>query len=404
MIESVMFRSLFDNMSEGVALHEMVVGEDGTCVDYRIVDVNPRFEAHVGIPRERAVGALASELYGISPAPYLEEYGRVAAGGGPFQFETYFPPLDKHFLISVAPLGPGAFATIFFDLSEIKHASAEREHLLSELERKNLELESIVYVSSHDLRSPLVNIQGFGERLERDCADLASRSRAAVSSGCDEQAVHAIDALALERIPRSLEFIRASGIKMDKLISGLLRLSRTGRAEFVRERLDMNLIMRDIAAAMAFQLQGSGAVMEVEDLPPCLGDAEQVSQVFTNLVDNAIKYRAKDRPLRIRVNGELRSGEVEYAVEDTGMGIASEHLPKVWELFHRLNPDDGAGGDGLGLNLVRRIVERHRGKARIESEIGVGSRFIIVLPAGGPTGGAHGKNDGRVGHHPDRRG
>ncbi len=378
------FASLFGNMSEGVALHEVVEGEGGAHIDYRIVDVNPRFESQVGIPREKAVGKLGSEVYGVSPAPYLKEFGGVASSGFPYHFETYFPPLDKHFIISVAPLGPGGFATIFFDVSEIKRVEAERERLLAELERKNQELESIVYVSSHDLRSPLVNIQGFGTRLEKDCAELASRSRAAAAG--DAEAARSVDALALERIPRSLEFIRASGVKMDRLIAGLLRLSRTGRAELACEVLDMNRLLAEIASSMAFQLEKSGAELEVGSLPPCLGDGEQISQVFANLLDNAIKYRSPGRPLRISVSGEIKGNEVEYRVADTGIGIAPEHLDKIWELFYRLDPGDGAGGEGLGLSLVRRIVDRHRGKVRVESEPGAGSRFIATLPAAGTEG------------------
>jgi PAS domain S-box-containing protein len=377
------FRLLFDNMSEGVALHEVVDDAGGGCVDYRIVDVNRHYESQVGIARDDVVGKLGSEAYGVSPAPYLEEYCAVARGGGARQFETYFQPLDKHFLISVAPLPPSGFATIFFDISELKRHEIERERLVAELDRKNKELESIVYVASHDLRSPLVNIQGFGERLEKDCLELASQAIAAIRAGGDAEAARGLEALARERIPRSLEFIRASGSKMDKLISGLLRLSRTGRAELAFEALDMNGLMAGIAATMAFQLEKAGAVLEIGDLPPCRGDSEQLGQAFANLIDNAIKYRSPDRPLKISLRGERKGGEALYVVEDTGIGIAREHLEKVWELFYRLDPGDGAGGEGMGLTLVRRIVERHGGRAWAESEPGRGSRFIAVLPSPG---------------------
>jgi PAS domain S-box-containing protein len=106
------FRSLFDNMAEGVALHEMTQGSDGSYVNYRIVDVNARFESQVGIPREKVLGKLGSEAYGVSPAPYLEVYGQVVRSGTSHHFDTYFPPLDRYFTISVAPLGHNGFATI----------------------------------------------------------------------------------------------------------------------------------------------------------------------------------------------------------------------------------------------------------------------------------------------------
>jgi PAS domain S-box-containing protein len=373
------FHSLFDNMSEGVALHELVLDGEGRAVNYRIVDINARYEAHVGISRETAVGRLGTEAYGVCPAPYLAEYAEVAASGRPYHFSTYFPPLDRHFLISVAPLGREGFATIFFDISDIKRAEAEKERLLVELERKNKELESIVYVASHDLRTPLVNIQGFGQRLDKDCAELAAKVETAAAG--DAAAAASVLSIARERLPRSLDFIRSSASKMDKLISGLLKLSRTGRVELVRERIDMEALVRGIVSSTAFQIEREGVSIEIGDLPPCFGDGEQVAQVFSNLIDNAIKYRSADRPLRIGVRGESDGAEVRYVVEDTGMGIAGEHLAKVWELFYRLDPGSGPAGEGLGLSLVRRIVERHGGRAWAESEPGEGSRFFVALPA-----------------------
>jgi PAS domain S-box-containing protein len=378
-----LFRSLFDHMSEGVALHVAVLDEAGRPVDYRIVDANPQYEAHVGIPREAAVGRLGSEVYGTSPAPYLEEFCGVALTGTPHAFETYFPPLDKHFRISIAPLGPRGFATIFFDVSRERRAEAERERLVVELERKNKELESIVYVASHDLRSPLVNIQGFGARLERDCAELAPA--AAQAAAGDPSAASRVEAICSESVPRSLDFIRASGIKIDRLISGLLRLSRTGRAVLVPAELDMEAMLREIVKAMSFQAEKAGASIEFGALPACLGDSDQIAQVFTNLLDNAIKYRAADRRLEVRVSGRRELAMSVYSVEDNGIGIPPDRIERIWELFCRLDPDDGAGGEGLGLTLTRRIVERHGGSIRAESEPGRGSRFIVALPSGGPS-------------------
>jgi PAS domain S-box-containing protein len=383
------FHSLFDNMAEGVAVHEMVRDAEGRAIDYRILETNAHYERHVGISREAAVGRLGSEVYGLSPAPYMREFCGVAESGRPHQFETYFPPLDKHFLISVAPFGPDGFATIFFDISATKRAEAERERLLAELERKNKELESLVYVASHDLRAPLVNIQGFGQRLGRDCAELATLSEAAAARAAECDAPEAAEAarqaaeVARERVPRSLEFIRTSGAKMDKLISGLLRLSRTGRVELIKERLDMARLLGEVVKAEQYQAEKAGASIEIGALPPCVGDGEQIGQVFSNLIDNAIKYRSPDRPLRVSVSGEAAGGESRYVVEDNGIGIAPEHLEKVWELFYRLDPADSAGGEGLGLSLVRRIVDRHGGRALAESVPGEGSRFVIYLPSGG---------------------
>jgi len=113
-------RSLYSTMSEGVCLHEIVYDEHGAAVDYRIIDVNPAYESIIGLPRERAVGSLASEIYGTDEPPYLDIYAQVALTGKPTTFETYFPPMKKHFTISVFSPGKGKFATVFADITERK--------------------------------------------------------------------------------------------------------------------------------------------------------------------------------------------------------------------------------------------------------------------------------------------
>jgi PAS domain S-box-containing protein len=263
---------------------------------------------------------------------------------------------------------------IFFEQSQLR---ADRESLLNELSQKNKELESLVYVASHDLRSPLVNIQGFGQRLEKVCRELTERLH---THDVPQSLTEAIAPLIHERIPTSLRFIKASADKMDQLITGLLRFSRTGRATLHVEMIDMKAMIEGILATMNFQLQEANGAVEVGDLPPCHGDVEQLNQVFSNLIDNAIKYRDPSRSVRIAISGGVDQGKATYVVSDNGRGIAPEHQSKIWEIFHRLDPQGSTSGEGLGLTLARRIIERHHGLIWLESEIGVGSRFFVQLP------------------------
>jgi signal transduction histidine kinase len=168
---------------------------------------------------------------------------------------------------------------------------------------------------------------------------------------------------------------------MDRLISGLLRLSRLGRAGLNRTQIEPEAIWREIVNAMAFSLQTAGATVEIGALPPCYGDAGQISQLFTNLLDNAVKYRDPARPLQVTVSGRLDGARVVYSVADTGTGIAAKYLGRIWEIFFRAHPGGDAGGEGLGLNLVRRIVERHEGEIWVDSVEGRGSVFQVALPA-----------------------
>jgi signal transduction histidine kinase len=263
----------------------------------------------------------------------------------------------------------------------------ELDQTNAELARKNEEMESMIYTASHDLRSPLVNIQGFAQRLGKAVSDINARL------GQDDVPANVRSSLAKvldERIPAALGFIKSSSLKMDSLINGLLRLSRAGRAPLTIQPLDMNAMLHDIIGNLTIQAQRVNARIEVDaDLPPCLGDAAQINQVFTNLIDNAIKYRDPARELAIRISGHRDGHRVRYAVTDTGLGIATESQPKVWQLFHRLDPNGPVAGEGLGLTLVHRLLERQQGRIELTSTPGQGSCFAVDLPAVQSQGGLH---------------
>ncbi len=123
------YRAMFDHAAEGIALHRLVRDASGQVIDYVITGVNPQYEAIVGLNRDQVVGRKGSEIYGVAPAPYLAEFSSAPLTGKPLRFETYFAPMDKHFSISVAPLGPDGFATIFFDVTETKRSQEKQETL-----------------------------------------------------------------------------------------------------------------------------------------------------------------------------------------------------------------------------------------------------------------------------------
>ena len=272
---------------------------------------------------------------------------------------------------------PAQFVAIRTDITQRKADETALLGLAAELAEKNKELEAILYTVSHDLRSPLVNVQGFGRQLNRACDTI----RAALTSA--ENGVVAAEKLnqPLEvAIPQALRFINAGVAKMESLLAGLLRYSRLGRVALILRPLNMNGVLGEILAAMKFQLDEAKAEVHVESLPTCVGDNVQTSQVFANLIDNALKYRAPERPLRVRITGRVHEGQAIYEVADNGVGIAPEHQNKVFEIFHRLNPD-ATNGEGLGLTIAQRVLERQNGKIRVESRAGEGATFFVSLPA-----------------------
>lgn len=273
---------------------------------------------------------------------------------------------------------PSQYIAIRTDITQRKADEEKLARVASELAEKNKELEAIVYTVSHDLRSPLVNVQGFGKQLNRACEALQAAIDVAGAQGTVP--VEKLKPPVEGSIPQALRFINAGVSKMDTLLSGLLRYSRLGRVALNMRPLNLNGIIAEITAAMKFQLDEARAEVRVDALPTCIGDHVQTSQVFGNVIDNALKYRDPRRPLRIHVTGRLQDGQAIYAVVDNGVGIAPEHQAKVFEMFHRLNPDSTVG-EGLGLTIAQRVLERQKGRIWVESHAAQGSTFFISLPA-----------------------
>ena len=362
--------TLFGAMTEMVVLQELVCNDQGEAVDYRIIDCNHAFTVSTGIQKEDAVGKLATEVYQAKTAPYLEEYSRVALTGEPYEFTVYYPPMDKYFMISTVPLQKGQFATITTDITAMKQSQ-------DAIFAKNKELENYLFVASHDLRSPLVNIQGFSQRLQKQTNSIKTLlCECPLEPNIQQQ----IEKITGEGIPKSLDFILTNASKMDTLINGLLKISRTGRAKISIQKINMNSLMEKIIRDLSFQIEEARGKVVIEDLPDCYGDAVLLDQLFSNIIGNALKYRDKERQLIISIAAQARYNKVIYSIRDTGIGIALRHLEKIWDVFYQVDSQSSESGEGIGLSIVKRIVDKHKGKILVESEEGTGSVFSIELP------------------------
>ncbi len=382
----------------------ILVDEDGS-----IVEFNRQAVSLFGWTREEAIGqkvelllpehlreALVGQRAAYAAAPDVRSMGSGRELNA-VNRSGEFVPVE----VSLSPINmdgrPMVVASVR-DITERRRAQQAIVQSEQRLRQVNKELESIVYVASHDLRSPLVNLQGFSRQM----ADSVARLNELLSNGAlREELRDEVGPLLREEIPEALGYIDSSTRKMDRLIKGLLRLSRLGRSILHPTVVDMNALMSEVVGAMQFVINEREVAVKVELLPPCHMDADQLSQVCSNLLDNAIKYRSPDRPAEVVVSGRELEGMVEYTFSDNGIGIAENHLGVIFEVFHRLNPKDGVDGDGLGLAAVRRILELNGGDIRVESERGKGSRFIVTVPAP-PVRRVGATTRGNRSHEPDR--
>ncbi len=264
------------------------------------------------------------------------------------------------------------------DISQRKQEEAVRARLSAQLQAKNQQLEQVVHVVSHDLRSPLVNIAGYGQELGGAVETL---SRAIEADATTIETLKAAARPTVQAMAIDLDYIRISVAHMDALLTGIMRLSRLGRSALAIGPINMNeLVAEVLVATTIFQLGRNGVKLQVADLPPCQGDAVQVSQVFTNLLSNALKYLDPTRPGAIQIHGGIEGNLAVYCVADNGIGIAPAHQARIFEIFHRLNPSKSVG-EGLGLTIVRQAMDRLAGNVWVESKPGEGSRFFVTLPS-----------------------
>jgi signal transduction histidine kinase len=244
------------------------------------------------------------------------------------------------------------------EVAERRRMEGEREELIADLEAKNVELERFTYTVSHDLKSPLVTIQGFLGLLRRD-----------VEAGDAERAAH--DAGRIES---------AAG-RMGILLDELLELSRIGRVVHPDEPVPLDELVHETVQLLAGPIVARGAEVVVVDrgMPVAYGDRVRILEVFQNLIENALKFMGDQPEPRVEIGAEPRGDQVLATVRDNGVGIEPEYREKVFGLFERLQPE--LEGTGVGLAIVRRIVELHGGRIWVESEgAGRGATFRFTLP------------------------
>lgn len=352
------YRILVDTMNEGA----LTLSSDGT-----ILYGNVRFETMLGAPLAKRVqtsifdhvapedGKVLEALLHKAQAGSARGEIRLLAGEG--------KALPVRLSISALELGKAVgYCIVVSDLSEEKQVQEELRAYSARLEAMNRELKEFLFVASHDLQEPLRKIQTFYSRIKAagsyDLLDDESRA--------------------------DLERMQKSAKRMQDLIRALLSYTRVFRNPGSFEVVDLNDLVREVLRELGSLIREAGAHVRAWNLPSLEVEPDQMSRLFRNLLENALKFH-RDEPPAVKIYGEMRDGAARIFIEDNGMGLDEGYLDRIFKPFQQLHRRGAFEGTGIGLAVCRKIVEQHGGTITVESTPGMGSKFIVTLPLKQPS-------------------
>jgi len=358
----------------------------------------------IAMLREAAAGDTVRRINDVADAMRAEEDRR-------FALRTATADRTQRLASIVTVVGSGLVVLLAgISIFLVRRSARARDHAEAQLRDNNLNLEATVdertadlreanneiqrfaYIVSHDLRSPLVNIVGFTSELEELRTDIFKRIAALhradalvppapVSDGDVEiePVLEAEDKQLLQDFSEALDFIKSSIAKMGRLISAILNLTREGRREFEPVQIDTRELIEAIVTTVAHQAAEAKAQIRIEPLPEITSDRLALEQIFSNLIDNALKYLKPGVPGDISVRGRTKLGFAIFEITDNGRGIDPKDHQRIFDLFRRAGTQDKPG-QGIGLAHVRALVRRLGGSMSVSSELNHGSTFTITLP------------------------
>ncbi len=370
-------KSLLDNImsnsSNGISVTEMIRDKNNQVIDASTILANDAAIRFTGLPKDVYLGTTASELDpNILESPYGQACLNTLKTGEPAIIQYFLEVTGKWLELTISKMDDDHLIHIFTDVTQIKEAQLQLEKTVEELRRSNANLEEFAYAASHDLKEPIRKIHFFSDRLKKSMRDRM-----------------------LEEELNSFSRMEVASRRMGDLIDDLLSYSQVSMRPRKFEEVNLNQVIALILEDLDLEIEEKKANIEVDELFTIKGHHRQLQQAFQNLIGNALKYNNPEVPLEIKIQQEKITGKNSgfiltpaeqvqefYCIKvlDNGIGFDQIEADRIFNVFTRLHGNTEYRGTGVGLSIVRKVIENHNGYVRAVSEPGKGATFIILLP------------------------
>ena len=368
-----LFDNILKNSSNGITVSQMIRDDEGRIIDARTIMANDAAVKYIGLGREEFLSLSAVEM---DPNIFESDYGKTCLvtlqTGEPSLSQYYIEKTGRWQELTISKMDDDHLIHIFTDVTPIKNAQLQLEHMIEELKHSNTNLEEFAYAASHDLKEPIRKIQVFSDRLKNSLKDKL---------GAEEQSFFQRMELASNR--------------MNTLIDDLLEYSSVSKGAVLEDDIDLSKVLVTVLEDLDMEIEQKKARIAASTLPVIRGNQRQVQQLFQNLLSNALKYSRQgldplvtinavelsaNDPLLSRLPHKRSTGYYLIQVEDNGIGFAREDSERIFNVFTRLHGNSEYKGSGVGLSIVRKVVENHSGHIWAEAVPGGGATFKMLFP------------------------
>jgi PAS domain S-box-containing protein len=370
-------KNLFDNIlrnsSNGITVTEMIRDEQRNIIDARTIMANDAAVKYIGLPKDVFLSTTALQL---DPGILESEYGKTClktlATGEPALSQYFIEMTSRWQELTISKMDDDHLIHIFTDVTPIKEAQLQLERTIEELQRSNTNLEEFAYAASHDLKEPIRKIHIFSDKLKSLLSDRMNKEEKNFFERMD---------LATNR--------------MNTLIDDLLQYSYVSKGAVADQPVNLNQVIQVVLEDLDMEIEDKNADLYSDPLPTIIGHKRQLQQLFQNLIGNALKYTLPDTLPVIKITSRIadeqdkelhklyRNGSGVFhliEVKDNGIGFNQTDADKIFKVFTRLHGNAEYKGSGVGLSIVRKVVENHNGYIWAEGTPGQGATFKIILP------------------------